>query len=127
GRAMSRPSFKPTAEQREMVKSMAAIGLTHEQMAVAIGIRSPKTVRKHFRKQLNAGNAEAIARVTSVAYEMAQSGKYPSMTWSWLRMHPSTSKDDVFAGGELERSEMTTEEQRRKVKALAGFGVRQKD
>jgi hypothetical protein len=76
-----------------MVKSMATLGLTHKQMAIAIGIRSPKTVRKHFRKQLNAGNAEAIARVTSVAYEMAQSGKYPAMTRFWLRMHPSTSKE----------------------------------
>jgi len=100
---MSRPSFKPTAEQRKMVKSMAALGLTHEQMAIAIGIRSPKTVRRHFRKQLNAGHAEAIATVSSVAFEMAQSGKYPSMTRFWLRMHPSTSKDEVFAGGELDK------------------------
>ena len=100
---MPRPSFKPTVEKQKMVKSMAAIGLTHDQMATAIGIRSPKTLRKHFRNPLNAGNAEAIAKVTSVAYEMAQSGKYPSMTRFWLRMHPSTSKDDVFAGGELDK------------------------
>ena len=100
---MPRPSFKPTVEKQKMVKSMAAIGLTHDQMATAIGIRSPKTLRKYFRKQLNAGNAEAIAKVTSVGYEMAQSGKYPAMTRFWLRMHPSTSKDEVFAGGELDK------------------------
>jgi len=100
---MSRPSFKPTAEQRKMVKSMAAVGLTHEQIAIAIGIRSPKTLRKHLRKELRAGRAEAIAKTTSVAYEMAQSGKYPAMTRYWLTEHPSSSAEDTFAGGEFEK------------------------
>ena len=100
---MPRPSFRPTAEQRKMVKSMAAVGLTHEQMATAIGIRSPKTLRKHFRKPLNTGSAEAIARVTSVAYEMAQSGKYPSMTRFWLMKHPARSSHHAFAGDEPEK------------------------
>ena len=100
---MPRPSFKPTVEKRKMVKSMAAVGLTHDQMATAIGIRSPKTLRKHFRKPLNAGNAEAIAKVTSVAYEMAQSGKYPSMTRFWLMKHPARSSNDAFAGDEPEK------------------------
>ena len=100
---MPRPSFKPTVEKRKMVKSMAAVGLTHEQMATAIGIRSPKTLRKHFRNPLNAGNAEAIAKVTSVAYEMAQSGKYPSMTRFWLMKHPARSSHDAFAGDEPEK------------------------
>jgi len=100
---MPRPSFKPTVEKQKMVKSMAAIGLTHDQMATAIGIRSPKTLRKHFRNPLNAGNAEAIAKVTSVAYEMAQSGKYPSMTRFWLMKHPARSSDDAFAGDKPEK------------------------
>src|SRR2546422_11738930 len=102
---MPRPSFKPTVEKQKMVKSMAAVGLTHEQMATAIGIRSAKTLRKHFREPLNAGNAEAIAKVTSVGYEMvgyemAQSGKYPSMTRFWLMKHPARSSNDAFAEDE---------------------------
>ena len=100
---MPRPSFKSTVEKRKMVKSMAAVGLTHEQMATAIGIRSAKTLRKYFRKQLNAGNAEAIAKVTSVGYEMAQSGKYPAMTRFWLMKHPARSSHDAFAGDEPEK------------------------
>jgi len=35
---MPRPSFKSTADKQKMVKSMATLGLTHKQMAIAIGI-----------------------------------------------------------------------------------------
>ena len=81
---MPRPSFKPTKEQRKLVKSLAAIGMRHDHIAIVIGVRSPKTIRKHFRKELSLGSAEAIATVTRVAYQMATSGKYPDMTDWWL-------------------------------------------
>ena len=81
---MSRPSFKPTREQRTMVQSLAAIGMRHEQIALVVGVRSPKTVRKHFRKELTLGSAEALAAVTRTAFEMASSGKHPRMTEYWL-------------------------------------------
>ena len=96
---MSRPRFKATAEQRKIVKSMAAVGLTHEQIAIAIGIRSPKTLRKHFRKELSNGAAEASASVSAVAFEMAKSGKYPDMTRFWLK-NVGDPGDDEFEGGE---------------------------
>jgi hypothetical protein len=81
---MARPSFKATKEQRKLVRSMAAIGCRHEDIAVVVGVRSPKTVRKHFRKELTAGHAEAVAAVAGIAYQMAVSGKYPVMTDRWL-------------------------------------------
>jgi hypothetical protein len=96
---MPRPSFKATAEQRKTVKSMAAIGLTHEQIATAIGIRSPKTVRKHFRKELFDGAAGAMASVGAVAFQMAQSGKYPEVTRFWLK-NVGDPGDEEFEGGE---------------------------
>ena len=79
-----RPSFRPTKERRKLVRSLAAIGCKQESIATALGIRSPKTVRKHFRKELLQGMAEANAAVRRVAYEMASSGKYPIMTRFWL-------------------------------------------
>ena len=81
---MSRPSFKPTKEQRKLVQSLSAIGLRQEHIAVAVGIRSPKTLRKHFRKEIAKGTAEAMARVTAAAYAMAVSGDYPVATRFWL-------------------------------------------
>jgi len=40
--------FAPTAEQRALVKSMAGLGIRHEEIAIKIGVRSPKTLRNIF-------------------------------------------------------------------------------
>ena len=104
---MPRPSFKPTKEQRKLVKSLAAIGTRHDQITVIVGLRSPKTLRKHFRKELSLGSAEALATVTRVAYEMAVSGKHPEMTEYWIsRMDGGPDSADV---AELERSKIRRE------------------
>ena len=63
---MPRPKLTPTEEQRTLVKSMAACGIQHEQIAKHIGIRSPKTLRKYFRSELDSG-------VTVANYQMAKS------------------------------------------------------
>src|SRR3954447_15494188 len=83
-RIMPRPRFKPTKENRKLVKSLAVLGIRHEQIIKVIGLRSPKTLRKHFRKELSRGYAEATATVSRVAYEMAISGKYPVLTDFWV-------------------------------------------
>jgi hypothetical protein len=82
---MPRPIFTPTAEQRALVKSMAGLGTPHEDIARKIGIRSPKTLRKHFRDELDLGSTEAIYNVARTAYQMAISGDYPAMTIFFLK------------------------------------------
>ena len=81
---MARPSFKATKDQRKLVHSLSAIGVPQEDIAVVIGIRSPKTLRKHFGKDIARGTAEATATITAAAYAMACSGKFPAMTRFWL-------------------------------------------
>jgi hypothetical protein len=81
---VSRPRFKPTKDQRKLVRSLAAIGLRQEHIAVAVGIRSPKTLRKHFGKDIALGTAEATATVAAAACEMAISGDFPGVTRFWL-------------------------------------------
>jgi hypothetical protein len=81
---MSRPSFKPTKDQRKLVHSLAAIGLRQEHIASVIEIRSPKTLRKHFSREIAKGTAEAMAKVMAVAHGMAISGNYPGVTRFWL-------------------------------------------
>lgn len=80
---MPRPSYQPTDEQRQMVKSLSAMGLRQEDICDMVGLRSPKTLRKHFRQELSSGMAEANAAVAHVAYEMAVSGRFPAMTFFW--------------------------------------------
>ena len=50
---MARPRFVPNAETRKMVRSMAAYGIRQEEIACCLGLRSPKTLRRHFREELN--------------------------------------------------------------------------
>jgi hypothetical protein len=82
---MPRPSFKPTPEQRKLVRSLAALGLRQEWICEMLHLRSPKTLRKHFREELSKGQAEATAAVARTAYEMAFSGRYPAMLMFWLK------------------------------------------
>ena len=80
---MPRPNFRPTPEQRKLIRSLASMALRQDQMCPLVGLRSPKTLRKHFRAELDHGFAEAYAAVACTAYEMAGSGRYPQMTIFW--------------------------------------------
>jgi hypothetical protein len=80
---MPRPSFQPTEQQRKLIQSLAAMALRQEQMCKVVGLRSPKTLRKHFRAELDHGLAEACLAVVRTAYEMATSGRYPQMSIFW--------------------------------------------
>jgi hypothetical protein len=82
---MPRPSFKPTPEQRKLVRSLAAVGLRQEWICERLCLRSPKTLRRHFRAELSKGQAEATAAVARTAYEMAVSGRYPAMLMFCLK------------------------------------------
>lgn len=65
-----RPSYKPTDKDRRTVKALAGFGTSHEDIAQTIGI-DPKTLRKHFRKELDAGVIEANAKVAQSLYVRA--------------------------------------------------------
>ena len=71
---MPRPKLNPTPEQRDIVKTLAAFGTPHEQIAPKIGVRSPKTLRKHFRHELNSGSPDANASVAGALYKKAMAG-----------------------------------------------------
>lgn len=82
---MPRPQLRPTPEQRGIVKSMAAVGIPHADIARKIGIRSEKTLRKHFREELDLGRTEADYKVAKTFFELATSGACPSATIHWAK------------------------------------------
>jgi len=82
---MARPPFTPTQEQRKMVKSMAAYGMRQEEIAAVLGVRSKKTLRKHFRNELDRGVIEANIQVAQALYKWAISGQSPPSTMFWLK------------------------------------------
>ena len=82
---MARPTFIPTDEQRRLVKSLAAYGMKHDAIARRLGIRSTKTLCKHFREELDSGDTEANAQVAQTLFQMAISGEQPASTMFWLK------------------------------------------
>ena len=82
---MGRPQFTPTKEQRDLVKSMAAVGIPHEKIARKIKLRSPKTLRKHFSEELDLGATDANYKVGKTLFDLATSGKCPPATIFWAK------------------------------------------
>jgi hypothetical protein len=80
---MPRPKLQPTEEQRKRVKSLVAVGVPHEEIARQIGVRSPKTLRKHFRDELDRGQAEANASIAGALYNKAMGGDTSAQKF-WL-------------------------------------------
>ncbi|MGA2717221.1 MAG: hypothetical protein ABSG41_29435 [Bryobacteraceae bacterium] len=81
---MPRPRLKPTEDQRRMVKSMAAMGIRQDQIAMKLGIRSPKTLSAHFREELDRGETDANYNVANALYNQAISGSTAAAIF-WMK------------------------------------------
>ena len=98
-----RPPFKPTDEQREQVKAMSSHGVPHRQQAPLIGCSSPKTLRKHFREELDIGKIQANAKVAGALYQSALDGNVKAQTF-WLKAvggWQETGKVEIVSEGVL--------------------------
>lgn len=81
---MPRKSHEVTEKGRRMVKSMAAMGCRHEEIATLVEV-TPKTLRKHYRVELDRGAIEANAKVMQSLFTMATSGKSAAATIFWAK------------------------------------------
>src|ERR1039457_4264012 len=76
--------YQPTDADRDTVKSMAACGFTEESIARCVGVDA-KTLRKHFRQELNTSIDKANAAVGNALFKMATSGDCPAATIFWMK------------------------------------------
>lgn len=67
-----RPSYKAADRDRGLVEGMAACGEAESNIALVLGI-SPKTLRKHFRNELNTAHIKANAKVAQNLFRIATS------------------------------------------------------
>jgi predicted transcriptional regulator len=82
---MARPTFQVTDKLREQVKMMTAGGCRQEDVARVLDITT-KTLRKHFRQELDKGAIEANVAVATTMYRMATTGTNTSATIFWLKV-----------------------------------------
>ena len=76
--------FEPTPEQRRMARTMSGLGLPQEQIALLLEI-DPKTLRKHFRDDLDRGMAEANVKVGQSLFNMATTGNNVAAAIFWMK------------------------------------------
>jgi hypothetical protein len=82
-------AYVPTAEHREQVKAMTAIGIKQEDIGLVLGI-SEKSVRKHFPKEIKLGLILANTQVGGALFKLATqpgtSQAASAMFWAKTRM-----------------------------------------
>jgi len=83
-----------TEEQRRTVKALAGYGVRQEEICAILGLRSPKTLRKRFRRELELGVVEARAKVKQTAFQLAASGRDPKATMFWLNGRAGWGRKD---------------------------------
>src|SRR4051794_15138789 len=67
-----------------MVKAMSGFGVPHDDIGVLLGI-DPKTLRKHFRHELDRGSIEATAKVGQSLFRMATEGNNVAAAIFWMK------------------------------------------
>ncbi len=67
-----------------MVKAMAGYGVPHEGIAVMLEI-DPKTLRRHYRQELDRGSVEATAKVAQSLFQMATVDKNVAAAIFWMK------------------------------------------
>lgn len=67
---MGRRSHTPDLIQRRQVEAMTAYGVPESDVARVLGI-DPKTLRKHYRNELDTGAIKATAKVAEFLFRKA--------------------------------------------------------
>lgn len=78
-----RPPHEPTDQNRLQVKTLAAVGIRHEDIAAKLGF-SADTLTKYYRQELDEGRIDANAQIGKSLYEQARSGNTAAMIF-WLK------------------------------------------
>ena len=95
---MPRPRLQPTEEQRRLAKSLAAMGNKQEEIASILGIRSAKTLRKHYRQELDRGALEANSQIAQALFKKAKDGDTTAQIF-WLKCRAGWRERSVSEPG----------------------------
>jgi hypothetical protein len=80
---MGRRAHKPDPAQRRQVEAMAAYGIPETDIARVLFV-DPKTLRKHYREELDLGETKANAQVAGYLFNSAKNGNVTAQIF-WLK------------------------------------------
>jgi hypothetical protein len=83
---MGRRAHQPDAFHRRQVEAMAGYGVPEHAIARVVGI-DPKTLRRHYREELDTGQYKATAKVAESLFRKATGDGSQSVTAAifWLK------------------------------------------
>ena len=83
---MGRRAHKPDPSSRRQVEAMAGYGVPEADIARVLGV-DPKTLRRHYRDELDTGHIKATAKVAENLYRKATTDGPQSVTAAifWLK------------------------------------------
>lgn len=80
---MGRRAHIPDPAQRRQVETMAAYGIPETDISRVLNI-DPKTLRKHYRDELDLGGTKANAQVAGFLFNAAKNGNVTAQIF-WLK------------------------------------------
>lgn len=80
---MSRPKHEPTHESRQIVQLHTMVGTPQDDVARILGV-SPKTLRLHYRDELDLARAKANATIGGALFNKAKGGDTAAMIF-WMK------------------------------------------
>lgn len=80
---MGRRSHQPDPARRRQVEAMAAYGIPEINISQVVGV-DPKTLRKHYREELDLGETKANAQVAGFLFNAAKNGNVTAQIF-WLK------------------------------------------
>ena len=124
---MGRRAHRPDPSQRRQVEALAAYGIPEADISGVVGI-DPKTLRKHYRDELNLGETKANAQVAGFLFNAARNGNVTAQIF-WLKTRAKWRETPLElrhsgAIGRKDLSELSDEELMSMIDTLgAGAGL----
>jgi hypothetical protein len=97
---MARPAHQPDDVQRRQVEALAGYGVPEAEIAALVGVDA-KTLRKHYRHELDHGHSKANAKVAENLYHMALGQGREAVTAAifWLKARARWKEVSVHEHG----------------------------
>lgn len=90
-------THKVTDETRKMVENASGMGLSQEDIAYLLEVRDPKTIRRRYRKELNAGRVKANLQVATRLFDKCKEGDNTAIIW-WEKTRAGKSERMELSG-----------------------------